>query len=139
MSQGRGWCSLRLRFDGRELELLKGAEQVRGAALAHTTRPDVLRRALSLAKTGQKLRSAGTGASVSLEESELELLLDALQFATEEVRHATRADNGSTDAPRRESVFGAYPELVQKGTWRSFGLVRELEALAARLTAALRS
>ena len=129
---------MRLRFEGRELELLTGAEQVRGAALAHTTRPEVLRSALSLAKAGQKLRQAGPAASVVLEQAELQLLLDALRFATEEVRYATRADDGLLNARRRDSVFAAYPELVQKGTWRSFGLIRELEALAARLTAALR-
>jgi hypothetical protein len=132
-----GWCSLRLRFDGRELELLKGAEEVRGASLAHNTRPEGLRSALSLARAGHKLVAAAPGASVSLEESEVGLLLDAVRFATDEVRHATRAED-SQDATRRAAVMAGFPELVQKGTWRSFGLLRELEALAARLADALK-
>ena len=32
----------------------------------------------------------------------------------------------------------AFPELVEKGAWRSFGIAREMEALAARLDAALK-
>jgi len=34
--------------------------------------------------------------------------------------------------------MSAFPELAQKGLWRSFGLVRELEAVAARLQEALK-
>jgi hypothetical protein len=135
---GRGWCSLRLRFDARELELLRGAEHLRGAALAHTTRPDVLRTALTLAKAGHKLGAAGPGSSVSLEEGEVRLILDALRFATEEVQHVAH-QHGGEDAARRDAVMAAFPELVQKGLWRSFGLVRELEAVAARLHRALNS
>ena len=62
-----GWCSLRLRFDGRELELLKDAEQLRGSAFAHTARPEVLRTALSLARAGHKIGAASDGDSISLE------------------------------------------------------------------------
>ena len=40
---------------------------------------------------------------------------------------------------QREAVSAAFPELVELGGWRSFGLARELEALAARLHTALRS
>jgi hypothetical protein len=122
-----GWCSLRVRFDERELGLLQSAERLRGAGLVHTPRPDVLRTALSLAKAGQKLRSTVPGASVSLEENELALLIEALRFSAEEIQ------NG-----RGEAVSAAFPELVGKGSWRSFGLVREIEALATRLQGALR-
>ena len=127
-----GWCSLHLRFDERELELLKGAEQLRGATMAHTTRPDVLRTALNLAKAGHKVGSAAPGASISLEEGELTLLLDAVRFSSQEVR-----PRDSQEAARREAALAAFPELVQKGVWRSFGLGRELDALAARLQSAL--
>lgn len=134
--QGHGWCSLRLRFDARELELLSGAEHLRGLALAHTARPEVLRTALTLAKTGHKLGVARPGTSISFDEAEVGLLLDALRFATEEVQHAAREQAGA-DATRRDGVMSAFPELVQKGLWRSFGLIRELEAVAARLHGAL--
>jgi hypothetical protein len=128
---------LRLRFDQRELELLKGAEHLRGTRFAHTARADVLRSALSLAKAGQKLGSATPGASVSFEEAELGLLLEALHFAVQEVHWVARSDNGQDDA-RRDAVLASFPELVQKGVWRSFGLARELETLATRLQAALK-
>jgi hypothetical protein len=131
-----GWCSLRVRFDAREIQLLKGAEQLRGVSLAQTPRPDVLRTALNLAKAGHKLASSPAGASVSLEESELGLLVDALRFASKEVQLASRTDNGQA-SPRRDEVLKAFPELLEKGLWRSFGLVRELDALALRLDAAL--
>jgi hypothetical protein len=121
-----GWCSLRLRFDERELGLLRSAEQLRGAELAHTPRPGVLRTALSLAKAGQKLRSATPGISVTLEEGELVLLIEALRHAATEIR------NGN------EAAISAFPELVQKGTWRAFGLAREIEAITHRLETALR-
>jgi hypothetical protein len=133
---GHGWCSLRLRFDGRELELLRGAEHLRGVALAHTARPEMLRTALTLAKTGHKLGAAGPGSSVSLEEGEVSLILDALRFASDEVQYAAH-DHTGEDAARREAVMAAFPELVQKGLWRSFGLIRELEAVTARLHTAL--
>jgi hypothetical protein len=127
---------LRLRFEERELALLKGAEQLRGVALAHTARPQVLRTALSLAKAGRKLGMAPPGSSVVLEEGEVGLLLEAVRFATDEVHWATRAHEDQ-EARRREVVLSAFPELVERGVWRSFGLTRELEALAARLQTAL--
>jgi len=133
-----GWCSLRLRFDQRELELLKGAEQLRGRAMARTPRPDVLRTALNLAKAGHKVGSAVPGGAISLDEGELKLLLEALRFASQEVPWVARPDSAQ-DAARRGTVVGAFPELAQKGMWRSFGLSRELDALAARLVTALSS
>lgn len=136
-----GWCSLRLRFEDRELELIRGAERLRGTALARTARPEVLRTALSLAKAGHKIGASSAGSSVSLEESEVSLLLDALRFASQEVQWATRAPNGESgqDNARHEAVLSAFPELVQKGVWRSFGLARELDAVAARLQSCLSS
>ena len=134
--QTHGWCSLRLRFDERELTLLKGAEQVRGVALAHTPRPDVLRTALNLAKTGHKLAHAAPGASISLDESEVGLLLEAVRYATTEVTWATRG-NDDQASPRRDAVLAGFPELIERGGWRSFGLIRELEAVAVRLQSAL--
>jgi len=134
--QGHGWCSLRLRFDARELELLRGAEHLRGVALAHTPRPEQLRTALTLAKAGHKLGAAGPGSSISLDQAEASLVLEALRFAIVEVQHASHEHEGG-DAARRDAVMAAFPELAQKGLWRSFGLVRELEALAARLHGAL--
>ena len=128
---------MRLRFDERELVLLRGAEQVRGAALAHEARPVVLRMALNLAKAGHKLGHATAGASVSLDEPEVKLLLESLRFATLEVQWAARVGSGDLDAPRRDAVLAAFPELVERGSWRSFGLMRELEAVAARLQGAL--
>src|SRR5207245_2073449 len=122
--QSHGWCSLRLRFEERELILLRGAEQLRGVALARTTRPQVLRTALNLAKAGHKLGVASPGSSVILEELEVGLLLEAVRFATDEVRWATRAQEDQ-DARRREAVLSAFPELVNRGVWRSFGLSRE--------------
>ncbi len=136
--QSHGWCSLRLRFDDRELGLLRGAEQVRGVSLARTPRPDVLRSALNLAKAGHKLAQATPGTSITLDEGEVVLLLEAARFATDEVQWAARANDGPA-TPRRDAVLTAYPELVDKGVWRSFGLARELEALAARLQTALAS
>ena len=128
---------MRLRFDERELELLRGAEQLRGSAIARSSGRDELRAALQLAKAGQKVGRSAPGGSVSLDESELGLLVEALQFAAREVPAATRV-NG-TDVQRRAAVMAAFPELVEKVSWRSFGLGRELEALAARLSAALSS
>jgi hypothetical protein len=136
--QSHGWCSLRLRFEERELTLLKGAEQLRGVALAQAARPQVLRSALNLARAGHKLGVAVPGSSVVLEEGEVGLLLEAVRFATDEVRWATRAQEDQ-DARRREAVLSAFPELVDRGVWRSFGLSRELETVAARLHTALNS
>lgn len=136
--QSHGWCTLRLRFEQRELLLLKGAEQLRGAALARTARPQVLRTALKLAKAGHKVGVAAPGSSVILEQSELGLLLEALRFAIDEVHWATRAQDGQ-DTRRRALVLSAFPELADRGAWRSFGLTRELEALTTRLQTALNS
>ena len=127
--QAHGWCSLRLRFDERELVLVRAAEQVRGLALAHTPRPDDLRTALGLARAGHKLAAAAPGASVSLEETEVNLLVAALRYTTDEVQRETRS----------EAIATAFPELVELGGWRSFGLTRELEALTTRLQTALSS
>jgi len=134
--QAHGWCSLRLRFEERELLLLRGAEQSRGAALARKPRPDVLRSALNLAKVGRKLAAASPGASVVLDEAEVGLLVEALRFAQEDVMWATRVQDGQ-DAPRRDAVMAAFPELAERGGWRSFGLTRELQAVGARLQGAL--
>jgi hypothetical protein len=133
-----GWCSLRLRFDESELALLKSAEQLRGATLSHTTRSDTLRAALSLAKAGHKIALASPGASVSLDEPEVALFIEALRFAVDEVQWASRASNGQ-EGGRRDAISKAFPELVEKGSWRTFGLVREIETLAGRLQTALSS
>ncbi len=127
---------MRLRFEERELTLLKGAEHLRGVTLAQTARPQVLRTALNLAKAGHKLSVAAPGSSVILEEAEVGLLLDAVRFATDEVHWATRAHE-EQDTRRSEAVLSAFPELVERGVWRSFGLTRELETLASRLQTAL--
>jgi hypothetical protein len=129
---------MRLRFDDRELRLLRGAEQVRGAALAHMPRAEQLRSALNLAKVGHKLGHTEAGTSISLEETEVGLLLEALRYATEEVK-STAHDSDSQKTRRRDAVLAAFPELVERGGWRSFGLTRELESLSARLHTALNS
>jgi hypothetical protein len=131
---GHAWCSLRLRFDQRELQLLRGAEQLRGAAMARSSGREELRTALRLAKAGQKVGRSVPGAMVTLEERELGLLLEALQFSAREVQSATRFD---ADAARREAAFAAFPELVD-ASWRSYALARELDEEAARLAAALK-
>lgn len=136
--QPHGWCSLKLRFEERELQLLRGAEQVRGVDLAYKPRPSVLRTALSLAKAGRKLGAAAPGALVTLEETELSLLLGAVRFANDEIHWAARPQ-AEQDPRRRDAVLAAFPELVEKGAWRSFGLTRELEALAHSLETALSS
>ncbi len=118
--------------------LLKGAEQIRGAAYALTPRPDVLRTALNLARAGHKVAQAHAGASISLDEPELRLLIDALRFSTDEVRWASRQPEDDR-SPRRETVLRAYPELSERGAWRGFGLSRELEELSARLASSLAS
>lgn len=129
---------MRLRFDQRELALLQAAEQVRGVALARTPRPADLRTALSLARAGHKLTAAAPGASVSLEEQEVNLLLAALRFTLDEVQQASRSENDQ-QRRQRDAVAAAFPELTELGGWRSFGLTRELEALTARLQTALAS
>ena len=135
-----GWCSLRFRFDDRELTLLRGAEHIRGAAMAHAPRPEQLRTALKLAKAGHKLGVAHAGVSVTLEESELQLLLEAVRYATDEIHGAARVANDATaDSRRRDVVLGAFPELADRGGWRSFGVTRELDSLAGRLHTALHS
>jgi hypothetical protein len=131
--RAHGWCSLRLRFDQRELQLLRGAEQLRGAAMARSSGRDQLRAALQLAKVGQKVGRSVPGATVTLEEGELGLLLEALQFSAREVRAGTRYD---AEPARRDAVFAAFPELAET-SWRSFAVARELDDEAARLTAAL--
>lgn len=133
-----GWCSLRLRFDARDLVLLKAAEQVQGATLANRPRPDVLRTALNLARAGHKLGAAVPGQSVSLDEGEVRLLLTALQFATDEVQWAFKSQ-ADQDPRRRAAVMNAFTELADRGAWRSFGLARELEGLTARLQTAITS
>ena len=133
-----GWCSLRLRFDDRELGLLRAAEQIRGADLARHARPDELRGALALAKAGQKLRGAVAGPSLVFEEGELRLLLTAVRFAHDEVQQAASQHDASADG-RVQVVLNAFPELVERGLWRSYGLTRELDELAQRLDLALRS
>jgi hypothetical protein len=130
---GHGWCSLRLRFDERELQLLRGAEQLRGAAMARSSGREELRAALQLAKAGQKVGRSVPGGTVSLEERELRQLLEALHFAAREVPAATRFD---ADAARRAAVFAAFPELAEM-SWRSFAVARELDEEATRLAAAL--
>jgi len=134
---GRGWCSLRLRFSDRELALLRGAEKVRGAALAAHSRPDLLRSALLLAKAGHKIGHAAPAAALVFDESELSLLLEAVRFANDEVHWATGPGAADADAARQQSIFQAFPELVERGLWRSFALTRDLEALRDRLHAAL--
>ncbi len=131
-----GWCSLRLRFDERELVLLRAAEQVRGAELARHARPDELRSALVLAKAGQKLRLAVAGPSLVFEEGELRMLLTAVRFAHDEVHQAASQHGDSTDG-RVQVVLSAFPELVERGLWRSFALTRELDELGQRLDLAL--
>jgi hypothetical protein len=125
---------LRLRFDARELELLRGAEQLRGAAIARSSGREELRTALQLAKAGQKVGHSVPGATVSLDEGELALLVEALRFSAREVQAAGRFDG--TEAARRAAILAAFPEL-RESSWRSFAVARELEAVAARLTAAL--
>ena len=87
-----GWCSLRLRFDERDLTLLKGAELRVGWRWRGTPRPQVLRTALNLAKAGQKLGVAAPVSSVVFEEGEVGLLLEAVRFATLEVQWATLSE-----------------------------------------------
>jgi hypothetical protein len=129
---------LRLRFDERELELLRASEKVRGAALASHNRPDELRGALSLAKAGHKLRYAVAGPSLSFEETELKQLTEAVRFTEGEVHRAAGQHETTIDG-RSQIVLNAFPELVERGLWRSFSVTRELDQLAQRLELALRS
>jgi hypothetical protein len=135
--RGQEWCSLRVRFSERELVLLRGAEHVRGADLAQHARPNDLRGALALAKSGHKLRAAGPGTSLTFEEHELRLLVDALHFAATEIRWAASQRDESTADARRAAVLGGFPELTERGLWRSFALTREITELATRLEQAL--
>jgi hypothetical protein len=127
-----------VRFDERELRLMRAAEQVRGAALARQAKPGELRAALALAKAGQKLRYAAAGPSLVFEEPELRMLLEAVRFAHDEVQWAGSQRDAAGDG-RIQAILNAFPELVERGLWRSFGLTRELDELAQRLDAALRS
>jgi hypothetical protein len=124
-----------LRFEERELELLRGAEHLLGRCLAREGRPEQLRQALGLARTGGKLGHASAGVSVSLEEAEVGLLVVALRYAHDEVEWAARS-NGEHDRDRRGAVLTAFPELVEQ-SWHTFALNRELEALTTRLQRAL--
>jgi hypothetical protein len=126
---------LRLRFDSRELELLHGAEQLRGRAIARASGREELRTALRLAKAGQKVERCVAGGTVSLDEGEVVLLVDALRFSAREVPAVGHLDGGEAPA-RREAIVAAFPELGES-SWRSFGVARELEAVAARLAGAL--
>jgi hypothetical protein len=129
---------LRLRFDDRELGLLRGAEQVRGASLAHHARPELLRDALSLSRVGTKLAHARPGASVVLEESEVKLLVEAVRFATSEIHWVSdQANRGQAPGERHVTVLKGFPELAERGLWRSYAVCRDLDGLAARLRTAL--
>ena len=135
-----GWCSLRFRFDREEIDLLRGAELVHGAHLAHRARPDALRAAMTLARAGHKLAQAIPGVSVSLADGETHALLEALRFAAGEVRWLSEppADAESRAASeRRQVIERAFPVLAAS-RWRSFGLSRSLDSLARRLELALR-
>jgi hypothetical protein len=125
---------LRLRFCSRELVLLRGAEQLRGAAIARSSGREELRSALQLAKAGQKVGRSVPGATVSLDVGEVSLLVEALRFSAREVQAAGRFDGA--EAGRREAILAAFPELGES-SWRSFAVGRELEAVAARLAGAL--
>jgi hypothetical protein len=131
-----GWCSLRLRFDERELVLLRGSEHLRGLALAREAKPQDLRSALNLARAGQKLGRVAAGNPVVLEEPEVGLLVEALSFARTELQWAMRAGSAE-DGQRRGAVVASFPELGEKDAWRSFGIAREMEALSGRLQTAL--
>ena len=137
-----GWCSLRLRFDADELKLLRASERLFGAELARHARPEALRTAIALARAGQRVARAGPNTPVSLAEGELKLLAEAVDFAGGEVRwlgeHAD--DIPDRNASERQARLGvAFPELFERGGWRSFGLRQGLESLAKRLAAALRA
>jgi hypothetical protein len=133
---GHGWCSLRIRFDERELTLLKGAEHARGASLAHNPRPDMLRTALALSKAGQKLRHASPGASLTFEGPERQLLLEAVRLANGEIHWAiAQRDSGAVD---RKQTSGRLPGLVERGVAQLWPDARA-GRLIQRLDVALRS
>ena len=89
-----GGARLRLRFDERELMLLAGAEHCRRCGAR--ARGSRARRAAHRAAAGQGRAEARSTrprvASVSFDEAELQLLLDAVRFATARCRSATRVD-----------------------------------------------
>jgi hypothetical protein len=91
---------------------------------------------LSIARVGHKLRRASPGSTVSLDEGELTLLLEAARWAVEEV-HFASTPTAEADAARRDAALEAFPELVEKGLWRSFALTRDLQSVAERLQTAL--
>jgi hypothetical protein len=126
-----------MRFDERELVLLRGAEHLRGADLAQHARPVGLRSALTLAKAGHKLRAASPGASLTFEEAEVRLLAEAAHFAVEEVRWAASQRDTQAISARAKVVLDAFPELVERGLWRSFSLTRELAEMAVKLERAV--
>jgi hypothetical protein len=126
-----------MRFEERELVLLRGAEHVRGADLAHNAKPTALRGALTLARAGHKLRAAAPGTSLTFEEGELRLLIEAARFAAEEVHWAASQRDANNGDARLRTVLEGFPELVERGLWRSFALTRELGDVAGRLQHAL--
>lgn len=85
------WCSLHVRFNTAELRLLREAERHYGARLADADRPEALREALSLARTGGRVRGLLPGESVSLDVSDLLLLVAATRACLAEPGFATLA------------------------------------------------
>jgi hypothetical protein len=73
------------------------------------------------------------------DEAELRLLVDAAQFAADEVHWAAGQRDADAADPRRQAVLAAFPELVERGLWRSFALSRELVELSTRLAHALQN
>ena len=128
---------MRFRFDDAEMGLLRAAERVHGAALARAGRPDTLRAALALAKAGRKVAAAAAGEAVVLTGGETALLTEALARAATDVQWVGEQGEGApsilAEADRRAAVLEAFPARAQHGTWRAFGLRRDLEALLARL------
>ena len=134
------WCCLRLRFDEDELKLLRASERLWGAALARRARPDALREAMALARAGHKVGQAGPDTTATLAESDVQLLAQAVRYAAEEVRWLGEHADQLADrkAIERQGYLGvAFPELVERGGWRGFGLRRGLESLSERLSSAL--
>lgn len=134
-----GWCSMRFRFEEEEIGILRAAERLRGSYLSRSTRPDALRGAITLARAGQKLVGVGPDTLVTLAETEAQLLAETARFAAAEVRWlAEQADRplDRQSAARRDAVGEAFPDLLERGAWRAFGLSRALDAVAARLEGA---
>lgn len=139
-----GWCSMRFRFDEDELSLVRAAEQLRGAALAREGRPASLREALTLARLGARVRKLSPGEQVVLSEADSQLLLSAVRFAADEVRWLGEVLESTTEPGsirdrqaaegRRQALRAVFPDLVQRGSWRGYGLRRALEGLASRLS-----